>query len=217
MYLELVDALRCPESHADAPLVASISRRADRDIIAGVLGCPICFTEYRIEDGVAIFGTGLGPSSHAVRDPHAEPPEELAVRCAAMLDLYDPGGIVVLGGAWGRAAPELLEMTRTLVVLIEPPPDAWLRNGIAAIRTGAVLPLAPGAVRGVALDTGTSTSSFLSSAVRALKPGGRLIAAAATRIPAGMIERARDDRYWVAELEATASPPIQLARNREPG
>src|SRR5688500_5587056 len=207
MYLELVDALRCTAQHADAPLVASISRRSDRDIITGVLGCPVCFAEYPIENGVAIFGEWNSATAGPPLERHAEPADEMAIRCAAMLDLYDPGGIVVLGGEWGRGAAELLEMTRTLVLLLQPPANVRLGNGIAGVRTSAVLPLAPGSVRGIALDARMSTAALVASGARALKPGGRLIAAAAAPLPPGVTERARDDRHWVGEADAAATAP----------
>ena len=216
MYLELIDALRCPIPHEDTPLVASISQREDRDIVSGTLGCPVCHAEYVMERGVAIFGDEPEGGTAGVAR-YAEPAADLAMRCAALLDLHEPGGVVLLGGAWGTAAPDLAEMTRVLVLLVEPPAEVQLGRGLAALRAGASLPLAPGALRGIALDEMTATQPTLASAVRALKPRGRLIAPAAAAVPAGVWERARDDRHWVAEVEPGASPPIRLVRGRGAG
>jgi hypothetical protein len=217
MLLEVVDALRCTAAHEDAPLVASISRRADRDIVTGLLGCPICFAEYPIENSVAIFGDGPVAAADPPPDPYREPADELAMRCAAMLNLYDPGGIVLLGGAWADAAADLLEMARALVIVVAARETVRLGNGIAAVRTGAMLPFAPGSVRGIALDARTSTPSLVLSAVRALKPGGRLIAPVAAALPPGVTERARDDRHWVGEVGSAVSAPVQLGRIRQRG
>ena len=212
MYLELIDLFRCTASHEEVPLVAAIHARADRDIVSGVMGCPVCSATYRIENGIAIFGPGLGPEPDGGPDVYREPDDELAMRCAAMLNLFDPGGVVVLGGTWGRTAGALLEMTETSILLVEPPPGTRLGNGISAIRVGTTLPLAAGSVRGVALDAQTSAQTLVASAARALKGGGRLIASVAQAVPPGVVERARDDEHWVGDASAPASAPVQLAK-----
>ena len=216
MYLELVDVLRCVAAHEDAPLVAAIVRRSDRDIVDGVLGCPVCQAEYPIERGVAIFGGGTGAAVQPALHPDVESPDEMAVRCAALLALHDPGGIVVLGGVWALAAPELVEMTRALAIVVEPAAGVRLGNGIGAVQTGGILPVAAASMRGIALDERTSTPSLLSSAARALRPGGRLIASVTATVPPGVVEVARDAEHWVAEVQASATPPVQLGRAREP-
>lgn len=215
MYLELVDVLRCTADHEESPLVAAITRRSDRDIVEGVLGCAICHAEYAIEHGIAVFGDGPGAAAVALPDHRDELPEELAMRCAAMLGLHEPGGIVVLGGTWGDAARDLVEMSRVLAMLIEPPAEIPLGNGIAAVRTGASLPFAAASLRGIALDERTATPSLVASAVRALGARGRLVAPVAVPMPPGIVELARDHRHWVAEAGAATSPPIQLVRSRE--
>ena len=211
MFIELIDILRCTAAHDDTPLVASIAARADRDIVSGLLGCPLCGAEYPIENGVALFGGGSSPGAGHTPEPYAEANEEIAMRCAAMLNLSEPGGVAVLGGVWSRGAAALLELTRTSLLLIEPPPELRLGAGISAIRVGTALPLAASSVRGIALDA-PHAEALVATAARALQPGGRLIAPVATAIPAGIAERARDDRHWVGEAEAAASAPIQLAR-----
>jgi uncharacterized protein YbaR (Trm112 family) len=214
MVLELIDLLRCTKAHQDSPLVATIHTRSDRDIVAGLLGCPVCGAEYPIENGIAIFGEGLPPEPARVPEPYAETDEEAAMRCAAMLALFDPGGVVILGGAWGRCAATLLEMTRVSLLLVEPPPEIRLGNAIAGIRVGTTIPLAPASARGIALDDRTSVPSLVVSAARALKPGARLVASAGATIPAGIVERARDDRHWVGEAAPAPSAPVQLTKGR---
>ena len=132
------------------------------------------------------------------------------MRCAAMLDLFEPGGAAVLAGEWGTIAPALAELTRTSLLLVAPPADVRLGGGISGILAGTVLPIAPGALRGIALDEAWSSPPLISSAVRALKPGGRLVAPTRASLPAGIVERARDGRHWVGEAEAGVSAPVQL-------
>ena len=213
MYLELIDALRCTEPHEDSPLVASIAQRADRDILSGTLGCPICHREYVIEKGVALFGKG--PEAAPPTGAYDAPAPDLALRCAALLDLREPGGIVLLGGGWGIAAADLVEMTGVLVILVSPPGGVQVGNEVGALRFDGPLPVAPAALRGMALDEATSTMTVLDSAVRALKPRGRLIAPALVPVPAGLVERARDDLHWMAEVEGAGSSPVPLLRRRD--
>lgn len=212
MFIELIDVLRCHADHEDFPLVASITARVDRDIVTGVLGCPACGAEYPIGQGVAVFGDR--DVQALASDPHGEAPEDAAMRCAAMLDLFDPGGVVVLSGSWARGAAILLEIARTSVLLLGPVAGVRLGGGISALRTGGLLPLAPGAIRGIALDEADLSPAFLASAARALKPGARLVAPVGATPPPGIVERARDDRHWVGAAESAVSAPIQLTKSR---
>ena len=215
MFIELVDLLRCPNAHGDSWLVAAIYDKVDRDIITGRLGCPICGAEYPIREGVAIFGEGGEPAGAGVaRTVYDETDDDAAMRCAAMLDLFDPGGAIVLGGAWGRAARALIDITPVSVLLVAPPPGVVLGRGLSAIRVSDSLPVAAGALRGVALDEVTARPALVESAARALKPRGRLVAPISAGLPVGMTERARDDRHWVGEVSAAASAPIPLTLNR---
>jgi hypothetical protein len=138
------------------------------------------------------------------------------MRCAALLDLFDPGGLAVLGGRWGRSARGMLDITQTALLLVEPPAGVDLGNGLSAARVGDALPLAGASTRGIALDETTSSPALISSAARALAPGGRLVAPVSATMPAGMRERARDDQHWVAEAPTAEAPvvPITLRRVR---
>ena len=55
MFIELVDALRCPQPHAESWLVVASTRTQARHILEGTLGCPVCRAEYPIVDGVVDF------------------------------------------------------------------------------------------------------------------------------------------------------------------
>jgi uncharacterized protein YbaR (Trm112 family) len=215
MFIELVDLLRCPRDHEDSWLVAAIHEKSDRDILGGILGCPICGAEYPIRQGVAIFGdTSSTTGAEPARTRYDETDDDAAMRCAAMLDLFDPGGAIILGGTWGRAARALLDITPVSILLVDPPAGVAIGNGLSAIRIGDRLPVAPGSLRGIALDERTGVQTLVDAAVRALKPRGRLVAPVSAAVPVEVTERARDDRHWVGEVGATPSQPIPLTRQR---
>ena len=111
MYLELVQALRCPADHGSSWLVARTDRMEARHIIAGVLGCPVCGEEYPIAGGVLQLGVAIGAgSSHDLGT-------DAAVRAAALLNLTTPSGIVLLAGAWARHAVDVAALAEGVQVI----------------------------------------------------------------------------------------------------
>jgi hypothetical protein len=139
----------------------------------------------------------------------------MAMRCAAMLHLFDPGGAVMLSGSWCRAARALLDITPVSILLVDPPAGTTIGHGVSAIRIGDRLPVAAASLRGIALDEHHSAPRVVEAAVRALKSGGRLIAPISATIPPAVTEKARDDRHWVGEVGPAATPPVPLTlRNR---
>jgi hypothetical protein len=74
-------------------------------------------------------------------------------------------------------------------------------------------PLAQASVDAVALDASFSEELF-ASLRQSLRRGGRVLAPAATPVPDGFTELARDDEVWVARLDdaAIVSAPIPLTR-----
>jgi uncharacterized protein YbaR (Trm112 family) len=217
VFVDLVDALRCPRPHAESWLVAAAYRTQGRVIVEGTLGCPECGAEYPIHGGVAHFGAAdlgepgvVSTATGDTVDPEARAGE--AMRLAALLHLDGPGGLVVLGGGWGAVADALLELVEARLVLVEPPGEPVPREPVAAVR-GAWLPVAGAQARGVALDAATAEPERLAAAVRALRPRGRLVAPAGAALPEGVRELARDARHWVAERDAVpASGIVQLGR-----
>src|SRR3954452_9680362 len=109
MFIELVDALRCPAGHEERWLVAAPPRMESRHIVDGTLGCPVCKAEYPIRDGVADFRRGAG----YVPTGAAHPSAESAMRLAAMLDLADSQGYAVLLVTWGSQSAELSAIVET--------------------------------------------------------------------------------------------------------
>jgi uncharacterized protein YbaR (Trm112 family) len=204
MFIELVDALRCPTPHEESWLVAAATRTAFRHIVDGTLGCPVCHAHYPIRRGVVDFRRA--PLAAPVPDAPAD--DEQATRLAALLDLSDRTGFALLLGAWSVHAPLLANLVETPLILVDPPEDVEGEPGISVIRCDGALPLAAGAARGTAVDAGTDAR--IASAVRATRVKGRLVGPAAIPLPAGVKALARDETMWVAEREAPASPLVTL-------
>jgi len=213
VFVDLVDALRCPRPHAESWLVAAAYCTEGRVIVEGALGCPECGAEYPILGGVAHFGEVPALPSAAPATPADEERRAgEAMRLAALLHLDGPGGLVALGGAWDAVADPLLAFADLRLLLVEPAGEPVPREPVAAVR-GAWLPMASGQARGVALDEMTAEPERLAAAVRALRPRGRLVAPAGVALPDGVRELARDARHWVAERDAVpASGIVQLGR-----
>src|SRR6476661_835620 len=115
MFIELMDALRCPVPHEDSWLVASATRMEARHIVEGVLGCPVCHAEFPVHRGVVDFrrgGTSPAPHGESMRDATQ------AMRLAAFLALSDATGFAVLLDAWGAQAPALRELVDTPLILV---------------------------------------------------------------------------------------------------
>ena len=203
MFIELVDALRCPHAHVESWLVVASSRTQARHILDGVLGCPVCRAEYPIVDGVADFSEGR-PVVTTSRTP---PSGEQATRLAAFLGLGDATGFATLVGDWGTHAYELRDVVECPILLVDPPAAIVAAPGLSIIRTsGRALPIATGASRGVAVDV----AERVDEAARVTKVKGRLVAPADAPLPADVRELARDDELWVGERESASSRPVAL-------
>ncbi len=206
MFIELVDALRCPIPHEESWLVAAATRMEFRHIVEGTLGCPVCRAEYPVTRGVVDFRRA--PHAAPAAAPDVLPDEEAAARLAALLDLSDRTGFALLLGPWSVHAPLVANLVETPLILVDPPGDVEGEPGISVVRCDGALPLAAGAARGTALDGGGEAR--VASAVRATRVKGRLVAPAALPLPDGLKELARDEAVWVAEREAPASPLVTL-------
>jgi uncharacterized protein YbaR (Trm112 family) len=218
MYTELVDTLRCPNGHEESWLVAAAYRTEGRHIMSGALGCPVCRAQYPIEGGIADF-TSVAPAAagdagkRAVSGTGAH--GDLALKLAALLDLTDANGYVVLLGDWAHVAPPLRALVPVPVLLVNPPQDAIIGDGVSAVRAGRV-PVLAGSARGVALHTVPGAAPWrddglLASALRAVRPGGRVVAHRSLRAPADVTVLAEDESHWVATREG-ARPLLQIVR-----
>lgn len=215
MHIEIVDSLRCPEPHDDIWLVASVTRFDGRDIVDGVLGCPICRRQFVVARGEVDF---CGDSATATRDAHAPdapplPSSDDVMRARALLALDEPGGLVLLGGVHARYAPSLADDAQVTPILLNAPAWAWRdASAPSAVRARGALPFAAGSLRAVWLDVAAGTPELLAGAARALRPGGRLMAPADASLPAGVRRLAGDTEVWVAEATGAPSAPVPLRR-----
>ena len=209
MFVELIESLRCPRDHEESPLIASARRTEARHIVEGVLGCPVCKTEFAIVDGE------LRVDPEAPRGAAEAPSAEIAMRLAAFLELTDARAPALLLGRWAAHADQMMRLTNAPLVLVNAPvgPQA---DVAARILSRETVPFADGAVRGAALDAAMSVA-LLESAVRAVRAGGRLLGDASLQLPAGVKEIVRDERIWVGQKESSTSdsPPALVSLSRK--
>lgn len=204
MFIELVDALRCPVAHEESWLVAAAMTMEARHIVEGTLGCPVCKTQYAISRGVVDFRRAHSQPA-APRQPTDA---ETAMRLAALLGLSESHGFAVLVGDWGNQAAALSAIVDVPLVLVDPPEDVIGAPGISVIRCDGLIPLAEGAARATAIDA--TTPERVASAIRATRTTGRIIAPIGIERPADVSELARDENVWVGERIASASPLVTL-------
>lgn len=204
MFIELVDALRCPNGHEESWMVASSDRMEARHIVTGSVGCPVCSAVFPIRDGVVDFRrVPAPPAAHRTQGSADE-----AMRLAVLLDLTDSQGFAVLLGEWGNHAHELRGIVETPLVLVDPPDGITGAPGISVIRCDGDIPLAERAARAIAVDT--ADSARVISAGRVARAGGRVIAPADAPIPSDVTELARDGRDWLGERQAAVSAVVPL-------
>lgn len=213
MFIELVDALRCPRTHEESWLVLAATHLEARHVRHGTLGCPVCLAEYPIRDGVADFRLADDPVLAGGRTHGEEAPsiatQVQADHLAAMLNLADASGFAVLIGDWTRLAEGLLALENPPpLLLVDPPSGIAMSPGLSGLRAGAALPLAAGAARAIAVDS--ADEQRLASAAHATRPAGRMVAPAQAGVPTGVRELVRDDTLWVGEREAPPAPLVRL-------
>jgi uncharacterized protein YbaR (Trm112 family) len=199
MFVELIEALRCPRPHEETQLVVSATRTEARHIVEGVLGCPVCGAEFAIHGGVAQFDAP--PLLTAFEQPDAD----VAMRLAAFLELTDASGFALLCGRWGVHVGIMRQMADTPLVLVNPSIAAPTHAAAGALR-GRVIPFAASSARALALDE-TSTPDIVASGVRAVRAGGRVLGPSAVAVPPGVTELVRDERVWVGEKNAASDDP----------
>jgi uncharacterized protein YbaR (Trm112 family) len=206
---ELIDMLRCPKPHEDSWLVATSTRTESRHIIDGRLGCPVCKATFDIREGEVLFTSGTVLRATRVLD------DESAFRLAAQLHLIDAPHPILLAGSWSRAVPPLRRIVPNVPIFVGDSvtvlsPDE--RVSLLRLPTHGI-PLATGALRGVAFDAAHTTADLLASAARVLRTTGRLVVPSGTALdPAHWRVLASDTDVVVAERLASHGAPIQLKR-----
>jgi hypothetical protein len=209
VFIELLDLLRCINAHEDTWLVASFSTVSNRFVVEGTLGCPTCSAKYSITAGVADFTAGVEvPRQSAKHRAGTLEREELATRAGAFLNATEPGATIVLGGTWAAAAQELSLMSEVRVFALNPPSGVEESETVGLLLVGSHIPAAPGSVLGIALDS-SFPPEIVVSAVKAVRPGGRIVGPAEIPPPADLLVLAHDESYWVAEK---APEVIKLSR-----
>jgi uncharacterized protein YbaR (Trm112 family) len=207
MFVELLEKLRCPNEHEPSPLIATASRTADRHIIEGTLGCPVCHAEFEVRDGALELGG-------AVIQPRPTPDAlsaERMMRTGALLGLDERAGLYVLDFISSYFIGGLRELSpNSMFVALSGRAEVEGASGVI-VGHGEGIPLAAGCARGIVLDH--ATPKLLRSAVQALAPGGRLVAPADSGVPAGITEIAGDAAQWVGEREAV---PVLSGIRRAP-
>src|SRR5438034_496530 len=199
MFIELLDLLRCINVHEETWLVASLKAISNRFVLDGTLGCPVCHAEYRIKRGIADFTqTGeLARESPEVSGPSGNR-EEVATRVGAFLNATEPGATLVLGGSWAEAAQELSVMTETRILALNPSKRVQESETVGLLRVSHEIPLAPASVLGVAIDA-SSPSEIIWSALKVVRPRGRIVVPSAFEPPSALSVLVLDGRYSVAE------------------
>lgn len=198
----MIDLLRCTRPHEDSWLVAAFHELRERDVIEGLLSCPVCNARYPIAKGVAWFNVEPDTPGKGAAWPGSD-----SMRVAAYLNLVEPG-VVLLGGAWAGAADSVTGLGNTVVAFNSAAASA---PRVSHVRCDTSVPLARECLDGIALDS--EASELVESGARALKNGARMVAPAGAEVPGGLVELARDGSYWVAVREGwSASAPVQIAR-----
>lgn len=213
MFIELLDLLRCINPHEDTWLVASLKALSNRFVLDGILGCPVCHAEYTIRRGVADFRQQGDTAPAPAADVPVRNREELATRVGAFLNATEPGATLMLGGGWARAAQDLSVLAEARVLALNPPREVEESETVGLLRITRDIPVAPASVLGVAIDESFPPET-IASAVRVVRPGGRIVGPAAIQRPAELTLLAQDDRYWVAE-KAAEMIPLRRARLSE--
>jgi hypothetical protein len=199
VFIELIDLLRCIRPHDDTWLVASFHKVNHRFIEEAKLGCPSCRAEYWIRGGVADFSEEvILPECEDERKAASHRREELATRVGAYLEATEPGATIVLGGLWAYAAQELSEMAEVRVIAVNAPTEVKESETVGLVSAASEIPLATGSVLGVAFDA-WFPAKIVESAVRVVRPGGRIVGPAAIKAPDDLSILAHDDKYWVAQ------------------
>lgn len=205
MFIEIIDSLRCPRDHDETWLVAACNVITDRFVVKGKLGCPICYVEYPIDNGIADFRTGHGPLIRLSNAPWKSDGDH-ALRLAAFLNLTNPGGTVLLCGANAPCAAQVAALTQSRVIAVNPPCTIDDSELVATVMVESHLPFATASVDGIAVADSTFSPDEIS---RVLKPGARAVTPASTRLAGTLRELARDTNYVVAEA---TGPLLTLRR-----
>ena len=83
-------------------------------------------------------------------------------------------------------------------------------SAVGLLLVGSIIPVAPGSVLGVAIDS-SFPPEIVASAVKAIRPGGRILGPNEFAPPTELLVVAHDANYWIAQKPAQL---ISLQRSR---
>lgn len=179
MHVELSDLLTCPRCGPGYGLILLPTKVHERRVETGVLGCANCRERYPVEGGEPDLRTGgvaggVGAALVATGPDEVPGPDpEMAVRLAALLDLRDGGGTVLVAGPWAAHGSLLAELVPDIIVLVVGAEAEAVGVSATRLWVDARLPIRASGLRGVALTGGWS--SLIEEGARLLRPAGRLI------------------------------------------
>ncbi|HUH12169.1 MAG TPA: hypothetical protein VMK65_03630 [Longimicrobiales bacterium] len=212
MHILLTDVLTCPRCGPEFGLILLADAMAARRVRSGSLGCANCRERYPIVAGVADLRPPAAPSdsaagpdqpaSGAAAPPRSTCDAEAALRLAALLDLTDGGGVVLLVGPAGRLAARVAAHLAPGEVVVAAGDVAEMDGGgVSRVALpDARLPFASRSLRGAVL-AGPAAGRLLEEAARVVAPMRRLVLEEA---PASARERlARAGLEILAEEEGT--------------
>lgn len=166
MFIELTDHLRCTEPHDEAFLVLLPEALDGRRVVSGVLGCPVCNREVRIEDSVVVFGEA---------PPATGPTALTADAVVALLGLDGPGGYIGLLGAAGALADDLTGLMPGIRWVLVNPPGAGPGSAWSSILRADRLPIKQRSLRGIVVPSDHGDPAWVDAALGAVLPGNRAV------------------------------------------
>ena len=89
-------------------------------------------------------------------------------------------------------------MTESRIFALNPAQHVEESESVGLLEVHRQIPLAASSVRGVAIDF-SFPREILTSAIRVVRPGGRIVGPAAIEPPGDLTVIARDASHWVAE------------------
>src|SRR6266566_9406709 len=92
-------------------------------------------------------------------------------------------------------------MTETRILALNPSKRVEESETVGLLRVSHEIPLAPASVLGVALDA-SFPPEIISSALKVVRAGGRIVGPSAFELPSDLSVLARDERYGVCEKPA---------------
>ncbi len=203
MFIEVAEILRCPGDHEVTYCVLTADVTEGRRVVEGVLGCPVCESEYSVVAGVVEFGHDPLLDANARSDDPTQASLPIAGNIAALLALEGPGGYVVLVGSACRAAGDLSSLLPGVhFVGVNPPPDVSESDHLSVLRSTRSVPIGSSLVRGVVVGTEYAADPLLVEAGRVLLTGLRMVVVGERIDVPGVDQLASGMGLWVGAKRA---------------